>query len=139
LRSQSVNDSSKLKDSVEMIQYLTKISVADSGLDLLWAKCVALDPKTVAGLLKNKPVLNFLKKALKKRFKHKFSDEEVCHSLDRIIYEAIQLDDIKEVTLRKKRKGNNSDDSVSNEQTTEQTATSIETTPASLDSNATAN
>lgn len=134
-----LSDSSKLKDSVEMIQYLTKISVADSGLDLLWAKCVALDPKTVAGLLKNKPVLNFLKKALKKRFKHKFSDEEVCHSLDRIIYEAIQLDDIKEVTLRKKRKGNNSDDSVSNEQTTEQTATSIETTPASLDSNATAN
>ena len=101
-----LTDTEKLKDNVEMIQYLHKLSVSNKGLDLLWAKCVALDPKTVAGLLKNKPVLNFLKKALKKRFKHKFSDEEVSNSLDRIIYEAIQLDDIKEVTLRKKKKNN---------------------------------
>ncbi|MBI4947018.1 MAG: hypothetical protein HY840_11535 [Bacteroidetes bacterium] len=51
---------------------------------------------------------------MKKRFKHKFSDEEVSHSLDRIIYEAIQLDDIKEVTFRKKRKDNGSGDNVDN-------------------------
>ena len=107
--SADLSDLSKLKEHVESIQYLHKLSVGDKGLDLLWAKCQALDPKTVAGLLKNKPVLNFLKKALKKRFKHKFTDEEVSHSLDRIIYEAIQLDDIKEVKFRKKRQGNSDD------------------------------
>ena len=103
-----LSDASKLKDSIESIQYLHKHSITNKGLDLLWAKCVALDPKTVAGFLKNKPVLNFLKKTLKKRYKHKFSDDEVCQSLDRIIYEAIQLDDVKEVTLRKKKKNNDS-------------------------------
>ncbi len=130
-----LSDSAKLKESVEMIQYMHKTSIVDKGLDLLWAKCVALDPKSVAGLLKNKPVLNFLKKALKKRFKHKFSDDEISRSLDRIIYEAIQLDDIKEVTLRKKRKGSNSDISDSNEQTTEQTVTSIGVTPVTSGNN----
>ena len=121
-------DSSKLKENVQTVQYLHKLSVADKGLDMLWAKCVALDPTTVAGLLKNKPVLNFLKRALKKKFKHKFTDEEVSHSLDRIIYEAIQLDNIKEVTVRKRKRNHSDNDSANNE-----------TATATLDSNATTN
>lgn len=121
-----LSDSSKLKESVEMIQHMHKLSVADKGLDLLWDKFVALDPKTVAGLLHNKPVLNFLKRALKKKYKHKFTDEEVGRSLNRIIYETIQLDDIKQTTVRK-RKRKNSDNDSADAQTEEKTETQSET------------
>lgn len=93
-----------LKNAIDSIQYLHRASVSSKGLDLLWAKCVALDPKTVAGFFKNKPVVNFLKRVLKKRFRHKFSDEEVYASIDRIILEPILLDDVKSVTLRKRKK-----------------------------------
>lgn len=61
-----LSDLSKLKESVETFQYLHKLSVADNGLKFLWNKCVALDPTTVAGLLHNKPIVNFIKRALKK-------------------------------------------------------------------------
>ena len=98
-----LSDLSKLKQTAEKIQYLHKSSVINKGLDLLWGKCIALDPKTVAGLLHNKPVLNFIKGALKKKFKKKFTDIEVGQSLNRIICEAFQLDEIKQTTVRKKK------------------------------------
>ncbi len=122
-----LSDTSKLKASVETIQYLHKLSVADKGLDLLWDKCIALDPKTVAGLLHNKPVLNFLKRALKKKFKHKFTDEEVGHSLNRIIYEAIQLDDIKQTIVRKSKRNNNSNSKDTDTKIEAQSETATET------------
>ena len=106
-----LSDSSKLKESVETIQYLHKLSVSYNGLKLLWNKCVALDPTTVAGLLHNKPIINFIKRALKKKYKHKFTDEEVDHSLNRVIYEPIQLDNVRQVTVRKRKKNNSDDDS----------------------------
>lgn len=104
-----LSDLSKLKENVETIQYLHKISVAEKGLDLLWNKCVALDPKTVAGLLHNKPVLNFLKRTLKKKYKHKFTDEEVIASLNRVICEPIQLEDVKQRTVKSKKRNNTID------------------------------
>jgi len=99
-----LSDYSKLKQNTETIQYLHKRSVTDKGLDLLWKKCEALEPKTIAGLLHNQPILNFIKRALKKRYKHKFTDEEVGSSIDRIICEKIQLEDIKQRTFRGKAK-----------------------------------
>lgn len=99
-----LSDSSKLKDSVEVIQYLTKISVTDKGLNILLNKCEALDPITVAGLLHNKPVVNFVKRALKKKYKLKFTDAEVIASINKIINEPIQLDDIKRTTVGKRKK-----------------------------------
>jgi hypothetical protein len=102
-----LSDIKNLKTACEMIQYMHKLSVQNNGLDLLWAKCVALHPKTVAGLLKNKPIVSFLKRTLKKRYKHKFTDEEISNSIDRIIYESIELDEVKSVTVRKRKKNTN--------------------------------
>ena len=99
-----LSDSSKLKTCVETIQYLHKLSVAHKGLDLLWAKCVALNPTTVAGLLQNKPIINFIKRALKKKYKHQFTDIEIIGSLNKVIYEPIQLDNVKQVTVRKRKR-----------------------------------
>jgi hypothetical protein len=98
-----LSDISQLKNNVNTIQFLTKFSLTNKGLDQLWKRCVALDPKTIAGLLQNKPVINFLKRVLKSKYKNNFSEEEIIHSINRIILEPIQLDDIKQTTIRKKK------------------------------------
>jgi hypothetical protein len=104
-----LSDTSKFKDNAELLQYLHKHSVIDKGLRILWDKCVALDPTTVAGLLLNKPIVNFMKRALKKKYKNKFTDEDIIASLKRVIYEpmSIRLDDVKQTTVRKKKKTDN--------------------------------
>lgn len=104
-----LSDISKFKVNSELLQYLHRLSIPNKGLDTLWNRCVALDPKTVAGLLQNKPVVNFIKRALKKKYKNKFSDEEVIASLDRVIYEPIQLEDVKQRTVRGKKRNNTKD------------------------------
>ncbi len=121
-----VSDAPKLKESVEVLQYIHRLSVADKGLATLWGKCIALDPATIAGLLYNKPVTNFLKRALKKKFKNKFSDEEVSGALDRVICEAIQLDNVTHLTTRKSKKKRGSGKSV--EPTETQSAKAVEVT-----------
>src|SRR5690606_14905374 len=67
-------NSGDLKKAVELLQYLHRDSVKGKGLDLLWNKCCALDPVNVAGLLYGEPILSFVRKQLKERFKHKFSE-----------------------------------------------------------------
>lgn len=99
-----LSNPSNFKEIVQTVQYLSKYSVANKGLDLLWNKCVALDTKNVAGLLHNKPIINFLKRTLTKKYKHKFSDDEIGYSLNRIISESIQLEDVNQRTVRRKKR-----------------------------------
>lgn len=96
-----LSDPLQLKGCVEVIQFLHKDSVTNKGLDFLWNKTVALDPKNVAGLLYSPTVVNFIKRTLKKKFKSKFTDDEVEESINKIVYEAIQLDGIKPNKTRK--------------------------------------
>lgn len=93
-----------LKDNLESIQYLHKASVSNKGLDQLWARCQALDPKTIAGLLHNAPIVNFIRKVLKRKYKHSFSEDEVCSSLDQVILQPILLEEVKTTTVRKKKR-----------------------------------
>lgn len=94
---------SELKNSIETLQFLHKDAVVNKGLDMLWNKCIALDPANVAGFLYAPTVLNFLKKSLKDKYKHKFSDEEIKTSLNRIVYEAISLDNVKIAKVKKEK------------------------------------
>src|SRR3990172_9785448 len=64
--SMDLSDSSQLKNCIEVLQFMHRDSVLDKGLDRLWNKKVALDPKNVAGLLYTTPVLNFIKRQLSK-------------------------------------------------------------------------
>ena len=68
---------------------------------MLWNKCIALDPANVAGFLYSPTVTNFLKKSLKLKYKHKFSEEEIKTAINKIIYEAIQLDNVKPKMTKK--------------------------------------
>ena len=102
--STDISETSSFKVAAEFLQYLTKTSVANKGLEILWKRCLALDPTTIARFLYDRPVLNFLKRTLKKKYKNKFTDQEICNTINRIITEPIQLDDMKPARIRKKRK-----------------------------------
>ena len=97
-------DATKLKDCVDIIQFLHKDAVLSKGLDKLWQKTIALDPKNVSGLLFGKPIINFIRRTLNKKFRHKFTEEEIENAINRIIHEEIQLDDVKHVKFRKTKK-----------------------------------
>lgn len=90
-----LSDPIQFKGCYESIQFMHKEAVANKGLDFLWNKTVALDPKNVAGLLYSPTVVNYIKRVLKKKYKTKFSDSEIEASINKIVYEAIQLDAIK--------------------------------------------
>jgi hypothetical protein len=103
-----LTDPNQIKSCIEVLHFLHRDSVLNKGLEFLWNKTVALDPKNVAGLLYSPTVINFIKRALKKKFKSKFTDNEVELSINKIVYEAIQLDGIKQEKgkkLKKKKQG----------------------------------
>lgn len=105
-------DASNLKKCMDIIQFLHREAVLNKGLDRLWQKTVALDPKNVSGLLFGKPVINFIKRTLNKKFRNKFSESEIENAINRVIREEIHLDDVKHVKFRKaKRKTSVSNDS----------------------------
>jgi hypothetical protein len=101
-----LSDSSQLKDSIEVLQYLHKDAITNKGLTLLWNKTCALDPLNVAGLLFAPPITNFIKRTLKNKFQSKFSDDEIQASINRIIHEPISLENVKPARARKTKKKN---------------------------------
>jgi hypothetical protein len=97
-------DLANLKNCVDLIQFLHKDAVLSKGLDKLWQKTIALDPKNVAGLLYGKPVTNFIRRTLNKKFRHRFTEEEIETAINRVIHEQILHDDVKQVKFRKTKK-----------------------------------
>lgn len=97
------SDPMQLRNGIEILQFLHKDSVANKGLDLLWNKHTALEPANVAGLLFAPNVLNHLKKSLKEKYKHKFSDEEIKSALNKIICEPISLENVKPIKIKKEK------------------------------------
>lgn len=97
-----LSDASQIKVAAEFLQFMHKDSVKKKGLNSLWSKHVALDPKLVASLLYEKTVVNYLKRTLKRKSKSKISDHEVVNSLNRIIAEKIDLSELKQVRISKR-------------------------------------
>jgi hypothetical protein len=110
-----LSDPIQLKNAIESIQFLHKDSVSNKGLDLLWNKCAALDPANVAGFLYTPNVINYIKKSLKDNFKQKFTDEEIKIAIDKIVFEAISLDNIKHVKAKRAKTKNTTNGNVAPE------------------------
>jgi len=96
-----LSNPAQLKDAANEIQYLHKDAVSSKGLELLWNKCIALDPGSIAGFLYTPNVMNYIKKALKEKYKHKFSDEEIKNSIDKIVCEARDLGVVQHIKPKK--------------------------------------
>lgn len=99
-----LSNTSQLKNAVEVLQYIHKDSIAKKGLTLLWNKTCALDPLNVAGLLFAQPVINFIKRTLKTKFKSKFSEDEIRSTINTIIHEAIPIENVKPTRNNKAKK-----------------------------------
>lgn len=96
-----ISDTNQLKKSIEFVQFLHKDSVTTKGLSMLWNKCIALDPTNIAGFLYTDTVINFIKRSLKEKYNHKFEDMEIKSSIDKIVFEAIDLEKIKHIKVKK--------------------------------------
>lgn len=96
-----LGDASQLKKAAETVQFLHKDAVANKGLELMWNKCMALDPLHLAAFLYTPTVTNFLKKELKAKFNHKFEEEEIKAAIDKIMTGCIALDQIKHIRVKK--------------------------------------
>ena len=84
-----LTDSSNVKHSAELLQYLHRDSILKKGLKLLWNKCEALDPMNVASIIYSKEVMNTIKKIIKNKYGEKCDDEELEKSLNKIVFEKI--------------------------------------------------
>lgn len=94
-------DTTKAKENAEWLQHLHREEVVKKSLDLLWNKFMALETYTIAGLLFNKTVTNFLKRELKRKFKSKFEEEEIKEALTNMICTSVNWDKVKISGTRK--------------------------------------
>jgi hypothetical protein len=92
-----------LTDNIELLQYLHKDSIIKNELETLWKKHSALNPVTLASYLFGKPVINYLKRELRAKFKSKFSDNEIADGIKKILTNQICIEDLKPIKEKKKR------------------------------------
>lgn len=93
-----------LKRAADCFQYMTKELVSKRGLEYLWNKTTALDVSNFPRLLYAKPIINNLRRQLKKACKNRFSDDEITCAITRIIEEKVE--NIAPVRRRISRKKN---------------------------------
>ena len=98
-----LTDQNAFKENIELLQYLHKDCIIKNELETLWKKHSALNPMTLASYLFGKPVINYLKRELKAKYKSKFSDNEIADGIKNIITNPICVDDIKPIKEKKKR------------------------------------
>lgn len=103
-----LSDTTKVKENAEWLQHLHREEVIRKSLDLLWNKFMALETYTIAGLLFNNSVINFLKRELKRKFKSKFEEKEVKEALTNMICTSVDWDKVK-ITGSKKVKQKDDD------------------------------
>jgi hypothetical protein len=99
-----LSDPAQVKNSIEQIQFLHRDSVINKGLETLWNKTVALDPKHLAGFLFAPQVTGFIRRNLNQKFKWKFSEAEIGHALCRIITDKIAMEDVRMLKNKKEQK-----------------------------------
>jgi predicted type IV restriction endonuclease len=90
-----LSDRTTTKESAEWLQHIHRDAVVVKSLDLLWKRFTALDATTIAGLLFNTKVTNFLKRELKTKYKSKFDEKEVKDALMNLICIPVDLEKIR--------------------------------------------
>jgi hypothetical protein len=84
-----LSDETKFRIAVDNLQYITRILLPQKGLDRLWHKYSALEPTNVSRLLFSKPIINYIRKELRRSYKIRFDASEIKDVLRRIIEEEI--------------------------------------------------
>ncbi|OFY63449.1 MAG: hypothetical protein A2Y71_02410 [Bacteroidetes bacterium RBG_13_42_15] len=98
-----LSDQSSLKENVEQLQYLHRDCIIKKELETLWNKHLALNPTNLASFLLGKPVINYIRKELRTKYKNKFSDTEISDGIKKVITNPICLDGVKPIKEKKKK------------------------------------
>ncbi len=85
-----LSDERQLRASSDHLQYLTKQLLPGRGLDHLWHRYSALEPSNVSRMLFSKPILNYLRRELRRMYKSKFTEDEIKDVITRVIEERIE-------------------------------------------------
>ncbi len=104
-------DPSQIKENNEYLEYLHRDCIVKTDLEILWKKHSALKPTTIVNYLFGRPVINYLKKELKAKYKSKFSDNDIFEAIKRVVTESICLDNIRHIKEKKKKEPKESTDS----------------------------
>jgi len=112
------SNTEKIKQNADKIQYLHKDLIQKNSLDEMWAEYSILIPKNLAKFIYSEEVLKFLQKEIKKNYGTKLEIEKIEEAVINIARSNVEIDDIKEITKRKKKKLKDSVD-ISNSETTE--------------------
>ncbi|MBN1186819.1 MAG: type I restriction enzyme HsdR N-terminal domain-containing protein [Bacteroidales bacterium] len=103
----NLSEESQLKTATEYLQYITRTLILQKGLENLWHKYSALEPSNISKLLYSKPIVNYLRRQLRKNYKTKFDDDEIKTVLKRVIeerVECVKLKKTKKIKRMKKQK-----------------------------------
>lgn len=84
-----LSDPMQVGPAAQALQFLQKDVVARKGLELLWNRTIALDPKNLAELLCSSPVVNYLQRTLRARSMSNFTEAEVIGSVKRVLAEGV--------------------------------------------------
>ena len=79
-----------IKPAADCFQYMHKELLIKRGLEYLWNKTTALDVNNFSRLLYAKPIVNNLRRQLKKAYKNRFSDEEIASAISRVIEDKVE-------------------------------------------------
>ena len=85
-----LSEEGQLKMAAEYLQYITRALILQKGLESLWQKYSALEPSNISRLLYSKPIINYLRRQLRRTYKTKFSDDEIKAVITRVIEEKIE-------------------------------------------------
>ena len=99
-----LSDRQGIKESAEWLQHIHRDAVVDKSLDLLWKRFTALDAHTIAGLLFNTRVTNFIKHELKTKYKSKFDEKEIKEALLNMICIPVDIEKVKIKSLSTSKK-----------------------------------
>ncbi len=79
-----------LKEAANCLQYMTRELLLKRGLEYLYNKTTALNVINFSKLLYAKPIINNLRKQLKKICKNRFSDQEITSAITRAVEEKVE-------------------------------------------------
>jgi hypothetical protein len=98
-----LGDAAGLKQAVDMLQYLHKDSAAKKGFKLLWNRCEATDPFSVAGMLLSDPIISHIRKLIRSKFEEKCNEDEIYKTVEKIITDKMDVGLVKHFKTPKRR------------------------------------
>jgi len=101
-----LSDKAQIKKTAELLQYLHRDCVVKKELNNYWNRFVALEPKTIAGILFDKKIVNIIKRTLKSKYKNSFSDDEVVEAIKKTLTECVDLETVKRTKVKKVQRRN---------------------------------